>query len=392
MANNENGTEAKTPKTHAFALIILILLVIVLGAEVFMLKKHTPDSAGPAEKTRASAPVVDVMPIAPQTVTVSKKYIGYVTPVHSVSVLPFISGFVERIYVQSGQTVRAGQLLMILEQGEYKAQLDLAEAAVMQAKASYENADTYFQRVQAAGPKAVAQADWDKAQAACLSAKAELAQAQARYAAAKVNYDYTIIRAPISGLVGTVEPTKGDYVSPAGQPLMQIIQTSPIQVVFSITDKDYITNVLQNGFANLMAGEQIKLQLSNGEFYPFSGEFQYADNRLNRATNSIAVYVNFENRRNILLSDAYVNVFLEKPLKNVVLLPQKHVSLTPDGNFISIADGRTIRKQKVDIIDSVGTDYVVENTFKTGDYLITGRVPELKENQTFRLNIRPRGE
>lgn len=145
---------------------------------------------------------------------------------------------------------------MVLEQGEYKAQLDLARAGVMQAEAALENAATYYQRVQAAGNKAVAQADRDKAQAEYLSAKAALAQAQAQLAAAKVNYDYTIIRAPISGLIGTVEPTKGDYVSPAGTPLMTVIQTSPIQVVFSITDKDYIQNVSENGLSELLAGEK----------------------------------------------------------------------------------------------------------------------------------------
>lgn len=381
-----NETEKKSFAAHYAVLIILIVLVVFLSFEIISLKRQSIDSKTAAVPPQTTTSV-NVTPLTPQSVTLSKKYIGYITPVHSVAVLPFISGFVEKIFVRSGQFVREGQLLMVLEQGEYKAQLDLARAGVMQAEAALENAATYYQRVQAAGNKAVAQADRDKAQAEYLSAKAALAQAQAQLAAAKVNYDYTIIRAPISGLIGTVEPTKGDYVSPAGTPLMTVIQTSPIQVVFSITDKDYIQNVSENGLSELLAGEKIKLQLANGEIYPAQGIYQYTDNALNRPTNSVAVYVNFDNKDNILLSNAYVTVYLEKELENIVLIPQNQVELTAQGSFVAVADKQGIRRRKIEILDTQNSDYIVKNVFGPQDYLVKGKAPELKENQPFRLNI-----
>lgn len=381
-----NETEKKSFAAHYAVLIILIVLVVFLSFEIISLKRQSIDSKTAAVPPQTTTSV-NVTPLTPQSVTLSKKYIGYITPVHSVTVLPFISGFVEKIFVRSGQFVREGQLLMVLEQGEYKAQLDLARAGVMQAEAALENAATYYQRVQAAGNKAVAQADRDKAQAEYLSAKAALAQAQAQLAAAKVNYDYTIIRAPISGLIGTVEPTKGDYVSPAGTPLMTVIQTSPIQVVFSITDKDYIQNVSENGLSELLAGEKIKLQLANGEIYPAQGIYQYTDNALNRPTNSVAVYVNFDNKDNILLSNAYVTVYLEKELENIVLIPQNQVELTAQGSFVTVADKQGIRRRKIEILDTQNSDYIVKNVFGPQDYLVKGKAPELKENQPFRLNI-----
>ncbi len=381
-----NETEKKSFAAHYAVLIILIVLVVFLSFEIISLKRQSIDSKTAAVPPQTTTSV-NVTPLTPQSVTLSKKYIGYITPVHSVAVLPFISGFVEKIFVRSGQFVREGQLLMVLEQGEYKAQLDLARAGVMQAEATLENAATYYQRVQAAGNKAVAQADRDKAQAEYLSAKAALAQAQAQLAAAKVNYDYTIIRAPISGLIGTVEPTKGDYVSPAGTPLMTVIQTSPIQVVFSITDKDYIQNVSENGLSELLAGEKIKLQLANGEIYPAQGIYQYTDNALNRPTNSVAVYVNFDNKDNILLSNAYVTVYLEKELENIVLIPQNQVELTAQGSFVTVADKQGIRRRKIEILDTQNSDYIVKNVFGPQDYLVKGKAPELKENQPFRLNI-----
>ena len=382
----ENETEKKSFAAYYAVLFLLIALVIFLGFEIISLKKHSEDSKASLPQ-QPKAAFINVSALKPQAVTLSKKYIGYVTPVHSVSVRPFISGFVEQIFVKSGQFVREGQLLMILKQDEYKAQTDLARAGVMQAEAALENATTYYQRIQAAGNKAVAQADRDKAQAEFLSAKAALAQAQAQLAAAKVNYDYTIIRAPIAGLIGTVEPTKGDYVSPAGTPLMTIIQTSPIQVVFSITDKDYILNVSANGLTNLLAGEKIKLQLADGQIYPDEGIYQYADNTLDKPTNSVAVYVNFNNKDNLLLSNSYVTVYLEKELKNVVPIAQNQVDLTPQGSFVTLANKEGIKRQKIEIIDTLKSDYIVKNTFDPQDYLVNGKAPELKKGQPFRLNI-----
>ena len=206
----ENKAEHKSSGLHSFILIFLVLLVIGLGYEIFALKTEKKlQAASPAPQP--STVSIDVVPLTPRNVTLSKHYIGYVNPVHSVFVLPFISGFVESVHVCSGQYVHEGQLLAILEQGTYKANLQTARAAVMQAAANYENAAAYFKRIQTAGENAIAKADHDKALAGFLSAKAAFAQAEAQLAAAEVNYNYTIIRAPISGIIGTVGPTNGDY-------------------------------------------------------------------------------------------------------------------------------------------------------------------------------------
>ncbi|MBR4127480.1 MAG: efflux RND transporter periplasmic adaptor subunit [Alphaproteobacteria bacterium] len=382
----ENEAEHKSSRKHSLVVIFLVLLVCGLGYEIFSLKKEkNPQNIAPAPQ--ASVVSIDVVPLIPQDVTLSKRYIGYVTPVHSVSVLPFISGFVESVSVHSGQFVQAGQLLAILEQGTYKANLQTARAAVMQAVAAYENADTYYKRLKNAGEKAVAQANLDKALADFLSAKAAFAQAEAQLASAEVNYNYTIIRAPISGIIGTVEPTKGDYVSPAGQPLMTIMQVSPVKVVFSLTDKDYIQNVSANGLSDLLKGNKIRLQLPNGEFYPLEGVYQYAENALDKGTNSVAVYVNFDNKDNILIPNAYVTVYLEQEFKNVVALPQNQVTMTPDGDFITTANQHGLQQQKIDIVDTQGSKYIVKNTFSPQTYLVKGRPPVLKANEPFKLNI-----
>ena len=384
----ENKTaENKTSGKLSLVLTFLILLVVGLGYEIFTLKKERTAEPTAAPVPQAPAVSIDVVPLTPENVTLSKHYIGYVNPVHSVAVLPFISGFIESVDVCSGQYVHEGQLLAVLEQGTYQADLQTAAAAVMQADAAYKNAAAYYKRIKAAGKKAVARADRDKALAEYLSSKAALAQAQAQLAAAEVNYNYTVIRAPISGIIGTVGPTKGDYVSPAGSPLMTIMQVSPVKVVFSLTDKDYIKNVSTNGLSDLLKGNKIRLQLPNGEFYPVEGVYRYAENALDKGTNSVAVYVDFDNPDNILIPNAYVTVYLERDYQNVVALPQNQVTMTPDGDFVTVADKRGLSQKKIDIVDTQGENYIVKNTFSPQTYLVKGRPPALKENEPFKLNI-----
>ena len=111
---------------------------------------------------------------------------------------------------------------------------------------------------------------------------------------ADVNYSYTIIKAPISGLVGNFTLSTGDYVAPNSGALLSIVQTDPIRVVFSLTDTEYL-NMKDGG--SLFKDSVIKLRLPNGRQYEYAGEFKYTNNELNKSTNSLAVYAYFKNQK-----------------------------------------------------------------------------------------------
>ena len=207
--------------------VLFFVVLIVAGYFAWQHYKKTPETAEEAvERTVSAAPLIE------REAEVEKNYIGYVTPVHDVSVRPYISGFVDEIRVKGGSEVKAGDVMVIIDQAEYKARLDAA-------KASFNNSSVYYQRMQKAGARAVSKTELDNAKASFLSAEAALEQAKAALAEAQVNYDYTVIRATIDGVVGDVPLSKGDYVSPENV-LLTVIQYNPIRVVFSITDKDYL--------------------------------------------------------------------------------------------------------------------------------------------------------
>ena len=367
-------------KTYGWLLAVVLVLALLAG--YYALKEM--QKAKPQTVTAAKEITLRIVPVKAEDVDIQKSYIGYVTPINEVSVLPYINGFLDKIMVSGGQDVSQGETLVVIKQDEYKANMDAARASVIQAEANFANAKSYYDRIKKAGAKAVSKTEIDSAKASYLSSQAAVAQAKANFALAKVNYDYTEIQAPVNGTVGEISLTKGDYVSPGGQALFKIIQYNPIRVVFSITDKDYLDELAQG---KLFAQDEIRLRLSNGNIYAKPGQYRYVDNEIDRQTNSIAVYADFENEDKTLVANAYVDVLLNKTYKNGVLVRQNYVSREADGNYVYVVNGSQLSKVKVDIVAPVKNDYLLKNNFKRGDYLVIDKVSKMSPDQKIRIEI-----
>lgn len=367
-----------------YSRILFILIILALAAGIYMLWPRHADT-----RTRPAASdglVMNVVPLTPQPVTITDTYIGYVTPVQSVDLVPKINGYLDKIWVKGGQDVKAGDNLVMIRQNEYKAQLDAAKAQVTQARADFNNAQIYYERIKKAGAKAISKTEVDNAKAKYLAAQGALAQANANQALAQVNYDYTLLKAPITGTVGNVDLTKGNYVSPASAPLLKIIQYDPIRVVFSITDKAYLDEMRRHP-DNLFGGEKIRLRLSNGAMYQQPGRFQFTANEIDRATNSIAVYADFANPNKTLVANAYVDVLVERTIPEAVLVRQNYVTMSADGNFVyTVRDGQLF-KTPVEIITAQGPDYVLADTFQPGEYLVVDKVGTIDKNTKIRIKV-----
>jgi len=319
--------------------------------------------------------------ILPKDVEISQKYIGYITPIHEANVKPFISGFIEKIYVKGGETVHAGDVLVILKQDEYISALKAAHAAVLKMKANFQNAETYYKRIQKAG-KSISATELESAEAAYLSAAASLEQAKADYSSAEVNYDYTLIRAPIDGVVGDVSLTKGNYVSPSTPALLNIVQYSPIRVVFSISDKEYLYELKKE---KPFAEETLKLELPNGQIFKNTGTFQYTDNSIDKKTTSIAVYADFKNIGKILTPNTYVNVLSQSKLKNAVCVQKNLVVMEDNGNFVYLIRNHKLIKERVDILATLGETFVLKNSFQKNDAIVTENVNESDLGSTVQI-------
>ena len=367
---------------YLYKTLLVFLCLITLGLGGYYFYKTFFDK-------NKNVPITDnitlnAIPIKTEDVLVKKSYVGHVEAINQVQIIPYISGYLNNITVKPGQMVREKDLLLTIDDAEYKAKLDAAEAVVMQAKAAFDYSKDYYNRVQKAGNKAFSEIDIDNAKNNFLQAEANLKNAQANRDLAGVNFQYTQIKAPINGLVGNFTLSTGDYVTPAGNSLFTIIQTDPIRVVFSLTDAEYLNLKESN---DLFKDSVIKLILANGKTFAYAGNFKYADNHLNKATNSLAVYAYFENKNNELLPNSYVTVDVYKTFKNAVILDKNFVKMKEDGYFLTIGRNEKIKDIRVQILSEKNNQYVLKNVFDKGDVIVLDETADIKPDKKILFNV-----
>lgn len=346
-------------------LIVLLSVIILLGG--FFLYKQEKHSDIMAVKQQA-VNKIEVREFQAQNVLVSQNFIGRVAAVNSVEMMPYLSGYIEEIPADSGQKVKKGDVIIVLRQNEYKAALASAEAAILSGVADLKNAESQYQRLINAGNKAVSQIELDNAKTAVLTAEAQLKQAKSAYETAKINLNYTLIRAPFDGVLGNINVSVGDFVSPSmNKSLVRIVQYNPARVVFSITDKEFLQR--ENLFE-----DKVKVQLSNDDLYPFAGNIIYTENALEKSTNTLTIYAEVKNPDRKLLPNAYVKVYLEHIYKNVVVISKDIVLLKNDGNYVYAVKDGVLSLIPVKILAEKENDFIVQNTFEADEQLVAQNV------------------
>ncbi|MBP3687876.1 MAG: efflux RND transporter periplasmic adaptor subunit [Alphaproteobacteria bacterium] len=372
----------KNNEQRTYILLLIVLCLISFGLGYFIFKHNNPKEISTVPVSEGLT--LNATPLKGEDVIVKNSYVGYVEAINQVQIIPYITGYIQNVAIKAGASVKKDDLLLTIDPNEYKARLDAAEAAVLQAEAQFEYNQNYYNRVQKSGKKAFSEIETDNAKNNFLQAQASLKNAQANKALAEVNYHYTIIKAPFSGLIGNFTLSPGDYVSPASGALLSIVQTDPIRIVFSLTDAEYL-NMKNDGA--LFKNSVIKLKLANGQNYEYTGDFKYTDNQLNKPTNSIAVYTYFKNDKNELLPNAFVTVEVLKTFKDSVMVDKNYIKMQQDGSYLTLARNNQLQKVPVQILADKDNQYVLKNTFQTGDLLILDDVSRVKEGTKLSFNI-----
>lgn len=340
-----------------------------------------------AESSKEKTLTLKVAELKKQNVDITNRYTGYITPIKSVALVPNVSGYIDEVWAEGGQTVAIGDNLVLIDQRQYKAELDAAKASIAQAKADFINAQTYYNRMKKAGEKAISASSLDQAKAQFLASQASLNQAKANAQKAQTMFDYTVLQAPISGIIGNVNLTKGNYVAPGGEPLLSIIQFDPIRVMFAISDKEYLTEIKQNPDGKLFSGETINIKLASGDIYPLQGKFAFADNQVDKSTDSVSVFVDFENPNRQLLANSYVDVIIGRKLNDVYLIRQNYATLNTDGAFINTIQNGKIKKTPFNIIGYLGDFYVTDTQFAKDEYVIIDKLGRIAQGTTVKLQV-----
>lgn len=270
-------------------LILLAFSTCTLAGLTASCDRLTGDKA-PADATAVKAPAVKVFPLLQQEVTDYHSWFGYLRGEMDTDIHPRVSGIIAAQEYTDGAYVKEGDVLFRIDDSLFKAQLAQAEANLAAAKASVESAhaaremaELDLQRFESMGAKVVsekvisdARQNLKSALAGESAAAAAVEQATAAVDNARIQLEYTVVRAPYSGVVGTSAVSIGDFVSPSAK-LANISAVDNMRVQFSINGASMINVFRKYGDVSDPAANKVKvpfyLDLEDGTTFPIAGEF-----------------------------------------------------------------------------------------------------------------------
>ena len=289
-------------------------------------------------------PQVLVQDLESKNVSLSKKYIAQVEAVNSVDIIPQVSGYLEETLFKDGAFVQAGDKIFVIEQRKYKAELKSTEAHLKQSQKEYDR----IAKLHKTGDVTDKQLD---------IATSQLSQAEAQYDLAKLNLEHSEIKAPISGYIGKALVANGNLVSPNTQKLARIIQTNPIRISFSVTDKER--------YAFLKKTKESKdifvdILLPDGTIKSVDAKNIFAGNEVNSQTATIPVYLDVDNEDYALVSGNYVDIYFRfNSGEESLLVPQVALASDVHGTYVMTVDKNNKAVQKYVVLGDIVEDMQV---------------------------------
>lgn len=322
--------------------------------------------------------------------TLINAYSATVRGRQDIEIYPQVGGFLTQVCVSEGQQVRRGQTLFIIDQVRYNAALQTAEANVAAARAALATAQlTYDSKKELFHQKVVSAFDLSTAENAMLTAKAQLAYAEAQAVSARNDLSYTIVKSPTDGVIGTLPYRVGTLVgSGMAEPLTTVSDNSDMYVYFSMTENQLLGLIRQYGSKDKVLKNMppVSLLLSDQSEYPMQGRVETISGVINRSTGTVSLRAVFPNPDGLLYSGSTGNVLIPVIKTGCIAIPQAATFDLQDKTFVyKVVDGKATSVAVNVLRVNGGEEYVVERGLQEGDVIVIEGVGLLREGTPVKM-------
>lgn len=326
-----------------------------------------------------------VRTIQTQNTELQTSYPATIRGVQDVEIRPKISGFITKLCVKEGQSVKKGQLLFEIDNVTYQAAVRQAKAAVNSAEAQLNTSKlTYENNQKLFANNVIGTYELQSSKNSYENARAALAQAKASYVSAKQNLDFCYVTSPADGIVGDLPYRVGALVSSSStEPLTTVSDINTMQVYFAMTEKDMLEMTKTKGGMHAVISEYpaVKLQLADGTTYGHDGKVAAVSGVIDQATGSVSMRADFPNPEHLLKSGGSGYIVVPHVSNNAIVIPQDAVAQVQDRYFVYVV-GKDNKVKYTNVTvnpDNDGKNYIIESGLKVGDRIVVKGITALKD-------------
>lgn len=343
-------------------------------------------SSTPAAQTAPPPPALPVATVTTGTDTTYQEYPASIEGTVNVEIRPQVSGTLDKVFVDEGAFVSAGQPIFKINELPYRAAYNNALASQHAAEAAQANAQLEIDKLTPlVANKVVSDYQLKTAKATYQAATANVEQAKANVSTASINLGYTTIKAPVNGYIGRLEKKQGSLVSPTDAAALTLLSdVHNVHVYFALGEKDFVN------FKEQYPGETLKdklkalppvtLLLADETQYAKEGSIDMIDGQFDKNTGAITLRASFPNTQGLLRSGNTGKIRLSLQHKDALIIPASATVDMQDKTFVfTVGDSSKVKKQAITIVGKTGDNYLVKDGVKVGDEIVLSGVDKLQE-------------
>jgi multidrug efflux system membrane fusion protein len=331
---------------------------------------------------------VTVEAVREQEIVEWDEFTGRTEAVEMVEVRPRVSGHIQAVQFQSGQLVRKGDVLFVIDPRWHKAELDQREAEYEQARIRVENSEREARRTdQLLSSKAISTEEADARIARYQEAKAALLAARAARDTARLDLEHTEVRAPIDGKVSRALRTTGNYVSGVAGGATLLTTLVSVDPVYVYADVDENSLLKFNELARRQKlsrdgnGEiPVELQLADENGFPHIGHIESFDNRLDASTGSILLRAVFPNREGRIVPGLFARIRVPLSARYAALLVEEQAIGTDQGQkyVLTLSETNTVEYRPVELGPAIDGRRVVRSGLRPGEQIVVNGLQRVR--------------
>ena len=360
------------------------LRACLIATSILALTATTALAQEGGEKPPAAVGVIDLKAHA---IPVISELPGRVAATRISEVRARVSGILQERVFEQGALVKEGDVLYRIDPRLFKVRVASAQATLRRAEATRDNAKVQLERQRMLRERNVASGiDYDTAAVNLAQAEADVALQQTALEEAKINLEYTEVRAPITGIIGGALVTEGALVTADGTSNLALIQQiNPVYADFTQSAQDLLAlrrAVTDGKLASSAPGQaSVELVFDGGDVYAGKGKLLFSSANVDSTTGQVTLRAEFPNPKGDLLPGMYVRVRIEQAVRQgAITIPQRSVLRTQDGKaqvYIVEADD-TAKLRDVQLGQALGQEWVVENGLKEGEKVVVDGVQKVQ--------------